>query len=111
MRVLAGALALSVAACAGGPSKNTLSFAQMQSLNPGVDADWIRDEYPFAGSVQRWPDGAIRSMRYPVTDPMGKARSVTLVFDQRGVLTEKRYSGEYVRPPAEPAQPPGHIAR
>jgi hypothetical protein len=99
--------ALLLVACAGGPGGRRLSFAQMQSLNPGVSGEWILDEYPFAGRVDRRPDGTLRSMRYPVEDPLGRGQSVELEFDERGVLSEKRYSGPYVRPPKDPkAVPP-----
>ncbi len=95
---LALALALAWGGCAGGPTSRTLSFAEMQSLNPGVTASWVLDEYP-DGRVERGPDGRVRSIRYPVTDPLGKAQSVTLTFDANEVLADKRYSGPIVRPP------------
>ena len=86
----------SLAGCAGGPS-GRLSFAQMQSLNPGVTAGWVLEEYPFA-NPEHGPDGRVRTIRLPVTDPQGRAQSVTLVFDANEVLVEKRYSGPIVRP-------------
>jgi hypothetical protein len=95
-----GSLALlaALAGCAGGPTRS-LSFAQMQSLNPGVSAAWVLEEYPF-GRVEHGPDGRVRSVRYPVTDPQGRAHSVTLTFDGNEVLASKSYSGPIVRPPA-----------
>jgi hypothetical protein len=91
------AVAALLVACArtGG---RTLSFAQMQSMNPGVSGDWMLQEFPFADRVSRWPDGKVRELTYGVTDPNGKARRVTMVFDNQGVMTEKRYTGAYVRP-------------
>jgi hypothetical protein len=85
------------AGCASG-STRTLSFAQMQSLNPGVHAEWVLEEYPF-GRVERGTDGRVRTVRYGVTDPLGKAQSVTLRFDANEVLAGKQYSGPIVRPP------------
>ena len=91
--------ALSLPGCAGGPTRS-LSFAQMQSLNPGVSAAWVLEEYPYA-RPERGPDGRVRTIRLPVTDPHGKAHSVTLLFDANEILAEKRYSGPIVRPPTQ----------
>jgi hypothetical protein len=89
---------LSFPGCASGPTTSSLSFAQMQSMNPGVPADWVMEEYPF-GRAERGADGRVRTIRLPVTDPQGKSHSVTLLFDANEVLAEKRYSGPIVRPP------------
>jgi hypothetical protein len=93
--------ASAVASCAGDPNGKTLSFAQMQAMNPGVSGEWMLGEFPFASHVGRWPNGKIRELRYPVTDPAGKLRSVTYEFDQSGVLVQKRYAGAYILPPPE----------
>ena len=98
LRPLAIAVAVAaLGACGSGPS-SALSFGQMQSLNPGVSAEWILEEYPFA-RAERGPDGRVRTIRMPVQDPQGKSHSVALVFDANEVLVEKRYSGPIVRPP------------
>lgn len=101
---------LSAAACAilalfGGcssiasPTEDTLSFAQMQALNPGVDGEWILSEYPFARNVERRRDGSLLRMGYWVTDPQGKPRPLMLHFDASGTLVRKQYGGPVVRPP------------
>ena len=59
-----------------------------------------------AERVDRRPDGTLSSMRYGVEDPLGKNRSVDLEFDERGVLSQKRYTGPIVRPPKDPKPPP-----
>jgi hypothetical protein len=93
------ALLAPLAGCGSGPARS-LSFAQMQSLNPGVHAGWVLEEYPFA-RPERGPDGRVRTVRLPVTDPQGRPQSVTLAFDANEVLVEKRYSGPIVRPPLQ----------
>jgi hypothetical protein len=98
--LLAG-LALPAAGCSSvaGPTQKTLSFAQMQALNPGVEGEWILAEYPFAREVERRPDGSLLRLGYWVTDPQGKARPLVLQFDRSGVLSAKQYGGPLVRPP------------
>ncbi len=76
-----------------------LSFSQAQSLNPGVDGEWILSEYPFARNVSRWPNGRLQSLGYWVLDPAGDARPLMLHFDQQGILTRKQYGGPLLRPP------------
>lgn len=82
-----------------GPTTDSLSFAQMQSINQGVSATWLLSEYPFARDVRRRPDGTIAQMGYIVTDPLDDTRAVLLLFDEREVLVEKRYGGPIIRPP------------
>ncbi len=82
-----------------GPTASTMSFAQMQALNPGVDGAWILSEYPFARDVQRRPDGSLQSMGFWVTDPQGQTRPLMLFFDEGGTLLRKQYGGPVVRPP------------
>lgn len=81
------------------PTASTMSFAQMQALNPGVDGEWILAEYPFARDVRRRPDRSLQSMGYWVTDPQGKTRPLMLHFDETGTLLRKQYGGPLVRPP------------
>lgn len=96
-------LACTLLACAcssvAGPTQKTLSFAQMQMLNPGVEGEWILAEYPFATQVARRADGSLERVGYWVTDPEGKARPLMLHFDGAGVLASKQYGGPHVRPP------------
>lgn len=95
---LLGLLVL-VAGCAGRPSGRALTYAEVQALNPGVSADWIRAEYPFGRVSASWPDGTPQRMRYPVVDPWGYAQTLDLELDRAGVVTAKRYSGRVLRPP------------
>ncbi len=76
-----------------------LSFAQVQSLNPGVDGEWILSEFPFARERARWPNGRLRSLGYWVNDPAGRPRPLMLHFDAQGVLVRKEYGGPLLRPP------------
>ncbi len=95
-------LVLLLASCSTpfrGPNTDTLSFAQMQSLNPGVSARWILSEYPFARDIQRRSDGTVAQMGYLVTDPLDDGRAVLLLFDANGIMREKRYGGPIIRPP------------
>ncbi len=43
-------------ASVAGPTTDTITFAQMQMLNPGVDGEWILAEFPDAREVQRRPE-------------------------------------------------------
>jgi hypothetical protein len=100
--VTALAVALVVLGCrSGGTRPGTLSFAQMQSINPGVSADWLLQEYPFGRVARRHPGGAVAQLGYQVTDPQNKGRSLTLFFDEAGILARKSYAGPFVRPPIE----------
>ena len=97
-------LLLVLAGCSSnfrGPTTDSLTFAQMQSLNPGISAEWILSEYPFARDIRRRPNGTVAQMGYIVTDPLDDTRAVLLVFDERGILIEKRYGGPIVRPPEQ----------
>ncbi len=78
-----------------------MSYAAMQSLNPGVASTWILEEYPYARDVARRAGGTIERMDYLVEDPRGDSQSLSLFFDERGILTHKRYEGPHVRPPID----------
>jgi hypothetical protein len=81
------------------PTASTISFAEMQALNPGVDGEWILSEYPDAREVARGPNGRVASLGYWVNDPEGRARPLMLAFDRDGMLVRKQYGGPVVRPP------------
>ena len=82
------------------PADEQMSFAQMQSINPGVSGDWVLYEHPYAREVRRDPQTrSVRRLSYWVSDPRGDSRPLVLHFDQRGVLARKDYGGPIVRPP------------
>ena len=83
------------------PGQDRMSYAAMQSLNPGVSSTWLLEEYPFARNVARRGNGTIERMEYLVEDPRGDSQSLSLYFDERGVLTHKRYAGPHIRPPID----------
>ena len=102
--VLLGALALLWTSACGSialPSDDSLSFAEMQTLNPGVSGEWILQNHPQARQVQRRSDGTLSQLSYWVTDPNGTSRGLVLDMDAQGLLATKRYGGPIVRPPAE----------
>jgi hypothetical protein len=99
--LLAVAWLLPACGSPGSSNPRRLSFASMQSLNPGVEGEWIVAEFPFARNVARWPDGNLKSLGYMVEDPGGKQRPLMLHFDETGMLTRKQYGGPLIRPPAD----------
>lgn len=107
MRLAAFFLLLALAACSSvrGPGTDTLSFAQMQSINPGVSVEWLLREFPFARDIRRRPDGSIAEMGYLVVDPREDTRPVLLLIDPQGRVAQKRYGGPIVRPPPLGGQP------
>ena len=92
-------LGLVLASCGSVAPDKRLSYANVQTLNPGVDGRWVLEEFPNATEVRRDEAGRLDRLSYAVTDPQGKPRSVTLWFDDREVLERKEYSGPLVRPP------------
>ena len=94
--LLALLVSLTVAACSS-PYSRKLSYAQVQSLNPGVQASWILEEFP-SGQVTRTPDGRVQTIVYRVSDPHGKDQTLRLGFDERGILRDKQYSGRVLMP-------------
>ena len=101
--LLLGSLLLTTVACGStnsyGPPGRRMSFAAMQSINPGVEGEWIVEEFPFARGVNRRTDGSLQMASYEVQDPQGKNRRLTLHFDQTGMLVRKQYAGPLIRPP------------
>ena len=98
-------LLASLAACSSS-SGGKLSYAQVQSLNPGVPASWVLSEYP-CGKVDRTPDGKVQSISYSVKDPRAKTQSLRLDFDCNEILSRKLYSGAVLRPGGSHSQPAG----
>jgi len=87
-----------LAGCGSLSSERRITYATVQSLNPGVDGEWILSEYPQARSVTRRPDGRLQRMEYRVEDPQGRGQQVVLHFDEFGVLARREYSGRLLRP-------------
>lgn len=83
----------------GSRSRQRLTFAEMQALNPGVRGEWVASRFPFARQSSRRTDGSLQRLVYSVTDPHGRVEDVTLDFDARGVLVRKHYAGAWLRPP------------
>ena len=102
--VLLAALALLVGCgtTGGAAKKGTLSFGQEQTINAGVSAQWLLQEFPFAKNIRRHGCGSVAQMGYRVTDPQNKGHNLTLFFDERGILVRKHYDGPLVRSPVEP---------
>ncbi len=100
-RAAVGTLVLGLLASACGSvgplGPRRMTFATVQTLNPGVDGRWILDEFPEA-TVERGPDGRLRRLSYAVEDPQAKSQRVTLHLDANEVLARKEYSGGLVRP-------------
>ena len=103
--LLLAVLTAALLATCSSPFGNKLSFAQMQSINRGVPAGWVLEEYPF-GKVARTADGKVQSISYTVQDPRASSQSLRLEFDQRELLCRKVYSGPVVRPGGSHAKPP-----
>ncbi len=101
--LLPGLLVAPLAACSSS-SSGRLSYAQVQSLNPGVPASWVLQEFP-QGRPVRSPDGKVRSIRYSVTDPHGSSQTLELEFDCNEILSRKRYSGRVIRPGGAHSKP------
>lgn len=93
-------LAAALAGCGSVAPDARLSYANVQTLNPGVDGRWVLEEFPQAAAVERDGAGRLRRLSYGVTDPTGKPRDLTLWFDANEVLERKEYSGTLVRPKA-----------
>lgn len=97
-----------LAACGSfaGPTDRSMSFAAMQSLNPGVDGEWVLREHPDGREVVRDPrTGRVRQLSYWVRDPGGDNRPLVLHFDGQGILLRKDYGGPIIRPPSDVPPP------
>lgn len=89
-------------ACGSTVGPRTLTLAEVQALNPGLEASWLLREYPEGRVTQRWPNGCPRQVTFRVTDPANRGQTLVLDFDQRGIAVQKRYSGRILRPPQNP---------
>ena len=105
--ILLFALLLPACGSFASPTQDTLSYAQVQALNVGVDGEWVLSEFPFARNVSRRADGSLQSVGYWVDDPQGRSRPLMLHFDARGTLVRKQYGGPHLRPPERTDSPFG----
>jgi hypothetical protein len=87
-----------LAGCGSVSSERRITYATVQTLNPGVDGEWILEEFPQASGVSRRPDGRLQRVQYRVEDPQGRGQTLVLHFDEFGVLERKDYSGRLLRP-------------
>ena len=79
-------------------SATQLSYAQVQSIQPGLSAPQIRDAFGPPMSAARGPEGRVSRMEYVALDAkQGRARLI-LEFDARETLVTKTYTGEISRP-------------
>jgi hypothetical protein len=113
MRRLALLAALLLTSCGGLAASRRISYANVQTLNPGVDGRWVLEEFPEPSGVDRGPDGRIQRLSYGVTDPQGKPQTLNLWFDEHEVLQRKDYSGRVLRPlpTSAPGRPPPVVNR
>lgn len=105
--LLACAAVLGACGSFAGPTDRSMSFAAMQSLNAGVDGEWVLREHPDGRDVVRDPrTGRVRRLSYWVRDPGGDNRPLVLHFDEQGILARKDYGGPIIRPPSDGAPAP-----
>lgn len=99
MRAPALLLLVALSACQGiGSKANELSYAQVQAIQTGLTASQVRDAFGEPLGVARRPDGTVSRMEYAALDAkQGRARLI-LDFDARGVLVQRTYTGQVVRP-------------
>ena len=82
-----------------GLSKDTgLSFAQVQSIQPGLSAAQVRDAFGAPLNMARGSDGRVTRMEYVALDAKKSRERLVLGFDEREILVTKTYSGEILRP-------------
>jgi hypothetical protein len=91
-------LALLLTACGMMPTDERITYATVQTLNPGVDGAWILQEHPEARNVVRAANGRVQRLEYRVTDPQGRGQTLVLHFDEFGILERKEYSGRLLKP-------------
>lgn len=107
MRVPALLAALSLAACSSGiklpalsmpGTADGLSYAEVQSVHPGVTAAQVRDAFGDPLATARRDDGSVERMEYVALDAKGDRHRLVLDFDGKGVLVGKQFTGPVLRP-------------
>ena len=100
----AAALALcgALGACSSlkklGSSSSDLSFAQVQTIQPGLSAAQIKDAFGPPLNLYRGEGGRVTRMEYAALDAKQSRSRLNLDFDAREILVTKTYTGEIVRP-------------
>ena len=89
---------LALASCNSLRKGAELSYGQVQAIQPGITAAQVLDSFGEPGRTSRWPNGSVSLMDYAALDAkMGHARLI-LGFDDAGVLRDKRFTGNVVKP-------------
>ena len=91
-------MAISLGACSGLKKGDGLSYAQVQTIQPGLSAAQIRDSFGPPMSAARGPEGRVTRMEYAAMDAKQSRARLILEFDARETLVTKTYTGEVVRP-------------
>lgn len=82
----------------GGRSGSELTYAQVQTIQPGLTAAQIVDAFGAAGRAQRGPDGKVLVLDYAALDAQNGHQRLVLGFDASERLIEKRFSGGTLKP-------------
>ena len=87
-----------LSACHGSGSRGGLSYAQVQSVHPGLTADQVTDAFGPPYRADRGPDGRVRSMEYAATDGRGSKARLYVDFDGAERVAGKRFTGAITKP-------------
>jgi outer membrane protein assembly factor BamE (lipoprotein component of BamABCDE complex) len=79
-------------------SSSDLSFAQVQTIQPGLSAAQIKDAFGTPLNLTRGDGGRVTRMEYAALDAKQSRSRLILDFDAREILVTKTYTGEIVRP-------------
>ena len=79
-------------------SATQLTYAQVQTIQPGLSAAQVRDSFGPPMSAARGSDGRVSRMEYVAMDAKQARARLILEFDGRETLVTKTYTGEVVRP-------------
>jgi len=75
-----------------------LSYAQVQTIQPGLSALQIKDAFGAPLNLSRGDGGRVTRMEYAALDAKQSRSRLILDFDAREILVTKTYTGEIVRP-------------
>jgi hypothetical protein len=91
-------LASALGACSTLSKSSDLSFAQVQTIQPGLSAAQIKDAFGAPLNLTRGDGGRVTRMEYVALDAKQSRSRLILDFDAREILVTKTYTGEIVRP-------------